>query len=761
MADESLLEGGPSEEEVHAVSVKEPSMETEIEVVDGNMNMEPEREIVDANTNMETEQESNCDQNTVSNSQNEGKNATVIDNETPRVGMVFKTFEEVYSFYNHYARKIGFGTKIRRSWYSLDDGQCNKFMLTCCKEGKREYKNSERCSSYRLRLSARTDCQARIKVIKRYADGLFHLTEVILEHNHPVNPSMSQFFRSHRGANDGGKKLPVMRGKGQREIPSVENEGESSVGRTHTFFLGRDDVEALHQFFSRMQTTNANFFYLMDMDEDGRLKNVFWADGRCKTEYQYFGGVVTLDTTYLTNNYETPIVCFVGANHHGHSILFGCGLLSDRSAETYKWLFKSWLSCMSGSPPSAIITDHCKAMQEAVAEVFPGAHHRMCLWNIMKKIQENLAGYVEFKAIKEMMKRAVHDSVRVEEFEEEWRNMIETYGLEDNEWLKSLYENRHYWVPVYVREAFWAGMSNIQHKENMTSFFDGYIYPKTSLKQFICKYDSTLQSKYEKEVQADLDSFNKSPQLISKFFMEDQLRKAYTVDMFKKFQEEVKAILYCIPSLVRVDGSVSVFEVKEPLRMKDGNQMENKDYEVIYNSKEQDVRCICCYYQSIGILCRHTLSVLNFLEVYEIPPQFVVDRWRKDYKHRHSLAYSSNDVVANGPLERYDNLYRRCLRFVEFGVVSDDRYQHALKLISEITEELIASDVTIRDMLPRNPSNFNGRSMGNEDEDIHDLAQVRQKGQPPKRRKEPLTEKVVKSGRKKVMLLTNPWFNFA
>lgn len=730
MADESIIEGS-SEKEVEIVYVEEPLVG---------------EEVVDVNPNPE----SNFDGSAAANGQHEGSNATVVDNETPRVGMVFKTFEEVYGFYNQYARKVGFGTKIRRSWYSLDDGQCNKFMLTCCKEGKREYKNSERCSSYRLRLSARTDCQARIKVIKRYADGLFHVTEVILEHNHPVNPSMSQFFRSHRGVNDGGKKMPVMRGKGHRELASVETEGESSIGKARTSFLGRDDIEALHQFVTSMQSSNSNFFYLMDLDEDGRLRNVFWADGRCKTEYQYFGDVVSLDTTYLVNNYETPLVSFIGANHHGHSILFGCGLLSDRSVETYKWLFKSWLSCMSGTPPNAIITYQCKAIQEAVAEVFPAARHRMCLWHIMKRIQENLAGCAEHKAIKETMKQAVQDSVRVEEFEEDWRNMIEMYGLENNEWLKSLYENRHYWVPVFVKEAFWGGMSNVQHKENLTSFFDGRIYPNTSLKQFLCKYETTLQSKFEKEVQADLDSFNKSPQLISKFYMEDQLRQIYTVDMFKKFQEEVKAILYCNTALVRVDGPISIFEVKEPLRMKDGNQMENKDYEVMYNANEQDVQCICCYFQSIGILCRHTLSVLNFLEVYEIPPQFIVDRWRKDYKHRHGLAYSSNDAMANGPMERHDNLYKRCLRFVELGVISDEHYEYALKLISEVTEELIANDCTIGDMLPRNPT---GRNMRNEDDDTrdsgHDIGQVRQKGQLPKKRKDSLADKVAKSSRKK------------
>ncbi|XP_020691795.1 protein FAR1-RELATED SEQUENCE 6 [Dendrobium catenatum] len=739
MAEESPS-GGHFERDLSVISVQDSS---------GGMSMLEPDQMMDNNSN-DVEEVKGGNLNLIDVDDCKGKIQDVEDDGVPTVGMVFKTFEEVYDFYNQYARRVGFGTKIRRSWYSLDDGQCNKFMLTCCKEGKREYKNSERCSSYRLRLAARTDCQARIKVFKKYSDGMFHLTEVNLEHNHPVSPSMSRFFRSHKDLNDGAKKLPVMRGKGHRDISLGENEQEHSSIKARSSFLGKDDLEALQQFLARMQTNGTNFFHLMDLDEDGYLKNVFWADGRCKAAYQYYGDVVTFDTTYLTTNFETPLVSFVGVNHHGHLVLFGCGLISDRSVESYRWLFKSWLSCMSGSYPSAIITDHFKALQEAVAEIFPGSHHRLCLLNIMKQMQENLGAYPEYKTIKGMMKKVVCDSLRADEFEEEWKIMIEKYVLEDNEWLRSLYENRHSWVPAFVKETFWAGMSSTQHKENINSFFDGFIYPKTSLKQFICKYESTLKCKFEKEAQADRDSFHKSPQLISKFYMEDQLRKLYTVDMFKKFQEEVKAILYCIPSLVRVDGPVSIFEVKEPLRMKDGNQMENKNYEVTYTSNELEVRCICCSFQMTGILCRHTLSVLNFLEIYEIPAHYIVERWRKDYKNIHVLPCFSNDIGANGPAERYDNLYKHCLKFMDLGASSDGLYEYALKIISEATNELFASDPTSSDIQPRACNPFNDkRIIGNENEEIYDLSELRQRSQPLKKRKE-LAEKTVKNSKKKV-----------
>ena len=57
-----------------------------------------------------------------------------------------------------------------------------------------------------------------------------------------------------------------------------------------------------------------------------------------------------------------PFTIFVGVNHHGQTILFGCGLLSKENTETYNWLFKTWLECMSGKALKAIVIDQCMAI---------------------------------------------------------------------------------------------------------------------------------------------------------------------------------------------------------------------------------------------------------------------------------------------------------------------------------------------------------------------------------------------------------------
>ena len=81
--------------------------------------------------------------NTVASDQDEGKNAPAVNDETLGLGWSSKPLKRFMAFITSMLGE----QEIRKSWYSLDDVQCSKFMLTCCKEGKREYKNSERCSS--------------------------------------------------------------------------------------------------------------------------------------------------------------------------------------------------------------------------------------------------------------------------------------------------------------------------------------------------------------------------------------------------------------------------------------------------------------------------------------------------------------------------------------------------------------------------------------------------------------------------------------
>ena len=81
--------------------------------------------------------------------------------------------------------------------------------------------------------------------------------------------------------------------------------------------LGAGDAHVVYQYFLRMQSKDPDFFHVMDVAEDGRLRNVFWADARSRAAYESYWDAITFDTTYLTNKYKMPFAPFIGVNHRG------------------------------------------------------------------------------------------------------------------------------------------------------------------------------------------------------------------------------------------------------------------------------------------------------------------------------------------------------------------------------------------------------------------------------------------------------------
>ncbi|XP_057748072.1 protein FAR1-RELATED SEQUENCE 5-like [Arachis stenosperma] len=86
------------------------------------------------------------------------------------------------------------------------------------------------------------------------------------------------------------------------------------------------DVRGMMSYFMRMKDINPNFFYAVKLDEECKFKGAVWVNARCRASYEYYGDVVSVDSTYNTNRHGLPFVSFVGVNHYGKSTLLGCAL---------------------------------------------------------------------------------------------------------------------------------------------------------------------------------------------------------------------------------------------------------------------------------------------------------------------------------------------------------------------------------------------------------------------------------------------------
>ncbi|XP_041016202.1 protein FAR1-RELATED SEQUENCE 5-like [Juglans microcarpa x Juglans regia] len=450
--------------------------------------------------------------------------------------------------------------------------------------------------------TGKTDCKAMINALK--VEEKIQLTTVHNTHNHRLSLQKSCFFRCNREVSETVKRVldtndladirmnksfrSLVVGVGRFEnLPFLEKNCHNYIDKARHLRVGAGGAGVLRDYFCRMQYKNPGFFSLMDLDDDGRLKNVFWADPRSRAAYQHFGDVVTFNTSYLTNRYGMPFAPFVGVSHHGQSILLGAGLISSEDTKTFIWSFQTWLQCMD--------------------------------------VSEKLGSHHAYKSgLKTQLMKCVYDTQTIEEFEKSWEELISTYNLQENVWLQSLYVERTHWVPVFLKEYFWAGMSTTQRRESMNTFFDGYVHAKTNLKEFVDQFDNALRKKIENEI--------------------------------REVQQQVMGVLDMDPSLLRRDGVKKTYLVEDEISVEEFTK--HVTYYVDLNEEDCEVKCSCELFQMKGILCRHVLAIFKCNEIKYLPDRYILDRWRKDIKQRYTLIQRIYDI---GNQREFTNRYSSLL----------------------------------------------------------------------------------------------------
>jgi hypothetical protein len=162
----------------------------------------------------------------------------------------------------------------------------------------------------------------------------------------------------------------------------------------------------------------------------------------------------------------------------------------------------------------------------------------------IEKIPDKFGSHSQYHAIKSAL-RSVYDSQTCDEFDTSWQSLVDCYKLEDNAWLRSLYSERTFWVPTYLKGVFWVDMTTTQRSESKNAFFDGYVHLSTTLKEFVDQYNNALRKKVENESVADFNYFNVTFSCASRFSFEKQFQQLYIYAKFKEVQEELREMLYC------------------------------------------------------------------------------------------------------------------------------------------------------------------------------------------------------------------------
>ncbi|QHO00010.1 Protein FAR1-RELATED SEQUENCE [Arachis hypogaea] len=453
--------------------------------------------------------------------------------------------------------------------------------------------------------------------------------------------------------------------EGHRELNFIEKDVRNYITREVLNVSEQEDAKEFGKYLLRMKEKNQNFFFELELEDDQSIKLAFWVDARSRVACEYFGDIISFDTTYNTNRYNLVCGSFVGMNHHGQSTLLRCALMKNKDIESFKWLFQCWFRCMGENAPKGIFTDQCASMKRAIEACMPTTIHRWCIWHITKKIPSKLNGYKGHIEIEQEMSQVIWNSHSKDSFDRNWNDFLLKYGLVDNKWLSDLYEDRHIWVPIYLDHHFWAGMRSTQRSESMHSFFNKFITRNSSLIQFVKQYNNCLGSREQAERESDATDFHIVIPYATKSSIEAQFQHVYTHQKFRKVQAQFRGKANCITRLTNSALGYSVYKVGEQV----SSSIFNK-FVVTYDSVAAQVKCQCLLFESRGILCRHALSMLSFERVTQVSPRYIyiLERWSKKVKRRHTHIKSSHDEPLLEPRsKRFDELVFHSQNIYEFA----------------------------------------------------------------------------------------------
>ncbi|KAG7581538.1 FAR1 DNA binding domain [Arabidopsis suecica] len=566
----------------------------------------------------------------------------------PYAGLQFSSANEACQFYQAYAEVVGFRVRIGQLFRSKVDGSITSRRFVCSKEG--------------FQHPSRMGCGAYMR-IKRQDSGGWIVDRLNKDHNHDLEPGKK---------NAGMKKITEDVTGGLDSVDLIElNDFSNHISKTRENTIGKEWYPVLLDYFQSKQAEDMGFFYAIELDSNGSCMSIFWADSRSRFACSQFGDAVVFDTSYRKGEYSVPFATFIGFNHHRQPVLLGGALVADESKEAFSWLFQTWLRAMSGRRPRSIVADQDLPIQQAVAQVFPGTHHRFSAWQIRSKERENLRSFPnEFKYEYE---KCLYQSQTTVEFDTMWSALVNKYGLRDNMWLREIYEKRENWVPAYLRASFFGG---IPVNGAFDPFYGTSLNSLTSLREFISRYEQGLEQRREEERKEDFNSYNLQPFLQTKEPVEEQCRRLYTLTIFRIFQSELAQSYNYLGLKTYEEGAISRFLVR-----KCGN--ENEKHAVTFSASNLNASCSCQMFEYEGLLCRHILKVFNLLDIRELPSRYILHRWTKNAEFGFVRDVESGVTSQDLKALMIWSLREAASKYIEFGTSSLEKYKLAYEIMRE------------------------------------------------------------------------------
>ncbi|XP_059639684.1 protein FAR-RED IMPAIRED RESPONSE 1-like [Cornus florida] len=330
---------------------------------------------------------------------------------------------------------------------------------------------------------------------------------------------------------------------------------------------------------------------------------------------------------------------------------------------------------MGNRAPKTIFTDQCQAMTNAIKKVFPDTCHCLCLWHISKNATQRIGSWYVNNEFKGFFNKCLHCE-SMDDFKFTWSDMISRFDLENNAWLKSLYELREKWCPAFSMNTFTLHTKSTQRSETMNNVLHMISTKTMTLREFVQHYEEQCEKMRFAESDEDFRSKHSQvqPKLVGSAIL-TQAANVYTITIYYLFEEEfLSSLKVHLEQLCNVDTLYTYREFQDFL----GKHCITK-----FDSSNCNVVCSCMTFESTGWLCRHAFKVFDAWNITQIPSCYILDRWSKCAKDRNidfELGESSTNKKSSLTVER-NTLVQQSCRAIDYLVMTDEGKNVAKKMM--------------------------------------------------------------------------------
>ncbi|CAB1115131.1 unnamed protein product [Ectocarpus sp. CCAP 1310/34] len=153
------------------------------------------------------------------------------------------------------------------------------------------------------------------------------------------------------------------------------------------------------------------------MDEHNRIKCIAWAYPEQEQNARRYHRVILQDNTFNTNVYKFFLALIVVVDMENYTQIAMQALLSNERSEDFIFLMETFKELCGGLMPQVAFTDCDQGAMGAIAEVFPGALNKLCIWYAMQNIRKHGKGLADgaLQSVLQNFKAAAF-AARVEDF---------------------------------------------------------------------------------------------------------------------------------------------------------------------------------------------------------------------------------------------------------------------------------------------------------------------------------------------------------